>query len=234
MRINNNQNNPSFKTRFEFINPERFRQLLLDNPEAVEVSNSLFGDYKEIWDGGCIFTEGIGSCTAYGLTLKGTKEAFLGHYNRSARELTDFIDIERIEKEEDPNKKNRLKQFIEDFISKARGFIIGGDRDGGMHEFFERDVKKFRKAKIPTTIFWGQRIRSSDVLVDADKDICYICKNMEAPYEDAIMPFYKFAETPEQIKEAYHIIHVEKGDEVWVNGQRIDSELLNQNDEKYC
>lgn len=210
MKVSYNQNTPSFKSRFEFVSLEKFLELR-QIKNAVDVKYSSFGNYKSIINGGVIFTEGIGSCTAYGLTMKNKKEAMLGHYNRCATEVLNFIKC---------------------FVPNGRAFSVGGDIYC-MSEFFERDIQDFREAKMPTTIFWGQCDNYSNVLFDADKDICYIFAKTEDVRNEKNNYDIKFVDSLKKLKNAYNIIHVAKGDELYIKGKRISSKIANQNDEAY-
>lgn len=203
MKINTTQNNPSFKSGFEFIANKRF--LDLDTSKAVEVGNDLFGDCQKIIGGGKIFTTAIGTCTVYGLTDKVAQNVTLGHYNKAASEVT---------------------QFIRYFLPNGRAFAIGGNSRYGIREFFERDIEKFRDAKIKTTIFWGQNGGYSNVLFNADNDICLIGKNISPMNGNGI-------NSVEDLRSAYDIINIAEGDDVFINGVRIAPELINKNNERF-
>lgn len=151
MKINNLQNNPSFKSRFEFIPYEGFNAMEAAN-KALEVGHSIYGDCQCI-RGGNIYTKYISSCTAYGLTEKAEKRAMLGHYNKEAAK--------------------KFTQLIKFYADKGRAFAIGGDINE-MSEFFEHDIKLFKEKKIPTTIFWGQDGQCSNAWFNADEDTWYI------------------------------------------------------------
>lgn len=129
------------------------------------------------------------------------------------------------------------KEFIKSFISNGRALAIGGKIDT-MSDFFDRDIQKFKDAKIKTTIFYEQNETSSNIWFNADNDTCYIFKPLEDTYayDDAkkdYIPIRQCADSIEKVKSSYKIIHVADGDEVKINNQFVDSKCLNQNDKEY-
>lgn len=200
MKINNTQNNPSFKSRIEFINWGNHRKLLENSHDLTEVGHSLFGDFKRISGNGKIYTEAIGSCTLYAITSQKLKRALMEHCNKYTQDIHKIIDK---------------------FVNNGRGLILGGDCYA-MRDFFEKDVENFR-GKLPTSIFWGQRRGYANAIYDLDKDTWYI--NKVRNDQDI--------SSADDLKHAFDTIHVDSGDTVYINGQEVDSKLLNQNDEGY-
>lgn len=205
MIINSKQkylnNSISFKTRFEFINSEKFD--LLVNKGAVEVGNSTLGDFQEICEAGeSIFTRVISSCSAYGLTEKNPLGAVLGHYNKSASEVT---------------------RFIKYFADKGRAFIFGG-HISSMDDYFIKDSQKFIEAKMPTTVFWGQDSGHTNIIFNLDKDTCYVHKAIGDSFLNS-----EPVDSVNKLKNAYNIIHVAPGDEVVINNKVIPASLINKN-----
>lgn len=200
-------NNVSFESKFEFINAEKYSKLL-KKYKPQEVGNSLIGDFKEIENGESLFTESIGSCTTYTLTDKTDKSAIMGHYNKGAYEVT---------------------RFIKYFIDKGKAFIFGGDVHA-MDDYFKKDSKEFINAKIPTTVFWGQNSGSTNILYNSDNDTCYIYKKIGDWRSDEV------PNSVESLKNAYKVINVANGDEVYVNDKFINPDLINKNNDefKYC
>lgn len=197
MQVNLTKDKISFKSRYEFVNINK----LLEHSMAKGTVEVGMDEFKKISSGGNIFTMCLGPCTAHGLTNKKLKEASVGHFSFFA---------------------NGIKKTIDAAIEKVRSFVIGGDINF-LSEFFENDIEVYRN-KIPTTIFWGQEKGSSNLLYNADKDICYIYKSMDEHYGEG-----EFVDSVEKLKKAYKIINVAEGDELCINGKIVDPTLVKQN-----
>lgn len=210
-----NRNNLPFQSRFEFINFKRFYELTYmkgSKDIAVEVNN-LGADFKEIAGGGRLFTMGLGSCTAYGLTAKELKKAILGHYQYSAHEVIEAI-----------------KKAAKGIRGKPRAFVIGGDSDA-LSEFAQEGIKGFRASRIPTTILWGQNYKQhynwTNLCLDLNEDTCYIFTNAGDSLCDSVA-----ANSIEEVKSSFQFIRIAQGDELYIDGKYVPPKLLNQGDIK--
>lgn len=217
MKINNTQNNVSFKMTHEIVDSKKFMNLIINtkNSKEIKVGSLLLGSYGEIKGEGNIYTLNIGSCITYLLNTPFVRE-ILGHYNKSAQEVT---------------------QFIESFIGNGGALAIGG-KTGAMSDFFDRDIQKFKDAKIKTTIFYGQNETSSNIWFNADNDTCYIFKPLDDIYiydevKKDYIPTRQCADSIKKVKSSYKIIHIADGDKVKINDQFVDPKYLNQNDKEY-
>lgn len=198
MQITQSNDNLNFRSKFNFINANKFFELA-ETKGNIEVE--MDKGFKKVDKGGKIYSVCLGPCTGHAITNKNLKEAVAGHFSFFA---------------------DGIKKHIENTVNQVRSFVIGGDINF-LSEFFEKDIEEYRN-KIPTTIFWGQEKGSSNFLYDANKDTCYIYKSSGEHYEDS-----EFVDSVEKLKKAYKIINIAKGDEVLINGKKIDSKLVNQN-----
>lgn len=203
MKINSNQNNCSFKSRFEFVSFENMFHLS-QAPNIKEVGTDLMKDSGDINGPKNLFAPGIGSCTMYAMTSFKLKSALMGHYNKSAQAVT---------------------SFVENFANRGRALVTGGNIDMGVDTFFRTDIEAFRD-KLPTTIIWGQNDGYTNAFYDLGKDTWYINKVMQLRGVDS-------AASVEQIKNSYKIIHIANGDVVVIDGKPVNPKLLNQNDQAY-
>lgn len=115
-----------------------------------------------------------------------------------------------------------MSKFFSD-IKAQKGFLIGGryleDEQISMG-IFEKFKKAFKKKVKDLTVFGGQVFPYSetDFAYNVNTDTLTLCTMFKRPMEI----FEHYVSNIDELKECFHEIKIAKGDELFINGEKVE------------
>lgn len=216
MKIQNSVSNSkinnkiAFGTKYKFIPMNDIWRMMKDNEEtAVELFNNMPGGHYEIVDNASrIYTQSVGPCFVPGINKLESGNSGMGHYSNYG--TSDF------------------SKYLKYTGKNSNTLAIGGFTDF-MKNFFDSFINLAIEKKIPTTAFVGQTSGNTHLFWDIPEDTLYLSKQ----FSNGDWRSMRQVDTIDKLRNAYHVINVPEGNELYINDKFVPSELVNQNNEMF-